>query len=168
MGPDRPPRTDGPAAMPPRSEPASVEGFIDTLRRSNLLDPDALRAVLRNVPADALKDAAALAEHFVRLGKLSHFQAGKLLEGTFLGLVLGPYQIVMPIGKGGMGTVYLARDRRTPRLLALKVLPPKKAKGSERLLARFQREMEIAQRVSHPNLTRTFDVGLAEGVYYIA
>ena len=75
--------------MPPRSEPASVEGFLDTLRRSNLLDPDALRAVLRNVPADALKDAAALAEHFVRLGKLSHFQAGKLLEGTFLGLVLG-------------------------------------------------------------------------------
>jgi serine/threonine protein kinase len=67
-----------------------------------------------------------------------------------------------------MGTVYLARDSRSPKLLALKVLPPKRARREERLLARFRREMEMSKKVSHPNLTQTFDVGTSDGVYYIA
>ena len=104
----------------------------------------------------------------MRLGKLSHFQARKLIDGTWAGLVLGSYQVIMPIGRGGMGTVYLARDTQTPRLLALKILPPKKARQSERLIARFRREMELSQRAKHANLTETYDVGQSLGVYYIA
>src|SRR5262249_46837178 len=84
------------------------------------------------------------------------------------GLVLGPFQILAPIGKGGMGTVYLARDVRSEQLQALKVLTPKKARESERLLARFRREMEMCQRVAHPHIAWTCDVGVCQGVYYIA
>jgi serine/threonine protein kinase len=150
------------------TEPMSVERFLQALERSGLLTQPVVRHALATAPADTRADAQLLADHFVRLGRLSHYQARKLLDGTPVGLVLGPYQIVMPIGRGGMGTVYLARDTRTPRLLALKVLPPKKARAEERLLARFQREMELSRRVAHPNLTQTYDVGEAEGVYYIA
>jgi serine/threonine protein kinase len=146
----------------------AVERFLQSVERSGLLSPEAVRRVISTAPPAVRHDPQQLADHFVRLGRLSHFQARKLLDGTAAGLVLGPYHIVMPIGKGGMGTVYLARDSRSPTLLALKVLPPKKARRHERLLARFRREMELSRKVDHPNLTRTFDVGMAAGVYYIA
>jgi serine/threonine protein kinase len=150
------------------AERATVEQFLQALGRSGLLSPEAVREIVEGAPGEARENAKRLAEHFVRLSKLSHFQARKLLDGTWAGLVLGPYQIIMPIGRGGMGTVYLARDTLTPRLLALKILPPKKARQSERLIARFQREMELSRRVTHPNLTETYDVGQSLGVYYIA
>jgi eukaryotic-like serine/threonine-protein kinase len=150
------------------AERATVEQFLQALGRSGLLSAAVAREIVEDAPPQTRDSAKHLAEHFVLLGKLSHFQARKLLDGTWAGLVLGSYQIVMPIGRGGMGTVYLARDTQTPRLLALKILPPKKARQSERLIARFRREMELSQRVTHPNLTQTYDVGQSMGVYYIA
>jgi serine/threonine protein kinase len=83
-------------------------------------------------------------------------------------LVLGPFQILAPIAKGGMGTVYLARDSRSDHLLALKILPPRRAREEKRLLARFRREMEMCQRVAHPHIAWTCEVGVCQGVYYIA
>jgi serine/threonine protein kinase len=148
--------------MPP------VDDFLKTILRSGLLDREQLKADLRNVPLEQRQDPQALAEHLIKSGKLSRFQAHKLLEGTALGLKLGPFQVLAPIGKGGMGTVYLARDSRSGQLLALKVLPPKRAREEERVLARFRREMEMCQRVAHPNLAWTYEVGVCQGVYYIA
>src|SRR5262249_29933104 len=92
----------------------------------------------------------------------------KLLQGTAMGLVLGPFHVLSPIGRGGMGTVYLARDSRSDQLLALKVLPPKRAREEPRILARFRREMEMCQRVAHPHLAWTYGVGFCQGVYYLA
>src|SRR3954447_9550749 len=134
--------------MPSRTAAAAVERFLLAVERSGLLPGDAVRQTAASAPAAARTTAQRLADHFVRLGRLSHFQARKLLDGTASGLVLGPYQIVMPVGRGGMGTVYLARDSRKPELLALKVLPPNRARTEERLLARFRREMELSRRVS--------------------
>jgi serine/threonine protein kinase len=146
----------------------AVDDFLKTVLRSGLLDRAQLQQSLRTVPRDQRHDPQALANHLVKHGKLSRFQAGKLLKGTALGLVLGPFQVLAPLGKGGMGTVYLARDNRSGQLLALKVLPPRKAREEERLLARFRREMEMSQRVAHPHIAWTFDVGVCQGVYYIA
>src|SRR5947209_17758125 len=67
-----------------------------------------------------------------------------------------------------MSTVYRVRDKRTQKLLALKVLPPKRAREEERMLARFLREMTLSQRVAHPHIARTHEVGDVRGVYYIA
>lgn len=150
------------------AERASVEQFLQALARSGLLSAAVARDVVESAPEDARDSGKRLAEHFVRLGKLSHFQARKLIDGTWAGLALGPYHVIMPIGRGGMGTVYLARDTQTPRLLALKILPPKKARQSDRLIARFRREMELSQRVTHANLTETYDVGQSLGVNFIA
>src|SRR5262249_50468940 len=152
-----------------RAETLRTEDFLKTILRSGLLDRDLLQASLRGVPADERDDPEAVANHLIKLGKLSRFQAGKLLQGTAMGLVLGPFQVLAPIGKGGSGTVYLARDSRGQnQLVALKVLPPKKAREEQRLLARFRREMELCQRVSHPHLAWTYEVGVQQGVYYIA
>jgi serine/threonine protein kinase len=146
----------------------AVESFLRVVLKSGLLDSEQLQTAVREAPEDYRADADALAEHLVRAGKLSRFQANKLLEGTFLGLILGPYQILAPLGKGGTGTVYLARDSRDLKLVALKVLPPKKAREEDRLLARFRREMVLSQQVSHPNLAQTYEVGVSQSVNYIA
>jgi eukaryotic-like serine/threonine-protein kinase len=146
----------------------AVDDFLKTVLRSGLLDRGQLQESLRTVPRDQREDPEALAEHLVRAGKLSRFQARKILQGAARGLVLGPFQVLAPIGRGGMGTVYLARDSRGGQLLALKVLPPKRAREEERLLKRFQREMEMCQRVSHPHLAYTYDIGVCNGVHFIA
>src|SRR5437867_44894 len=150
------------------TEASSVEGFLKTILRSGLLGREQLQAALRTVPLEARQRAETVAAHLVAVGHLSRFQAGKLLKGTCQGLALGPFHVLTPIGKGGMGTVYLARDSRSDHLVALKVLAPGKARAEPRLLARFQREMEMGQRVAHPHLAWTIEVGVCQGVYYIA
>jgi serine/threonine protein kinase len=155
--------------------PPTAERFLHWLNRSGLIERDELRRVLDSAPEAARHDATKLADHLVAVQTLTHFQAANLLQGTWQGLVLGPYRILAPLGRGGMGSVYLARDfdasnreSRTPALIALKILPPKRAKEEERTLARFRREMELCRRVSHIHLTRTFDAGVIQGVYFIA
>ncbi len=153
---------------PPSATPPTVEGFLKTVLRSGLLDREALQEALRTMPLERRNEPDAVAEHLVTAGRLTRFQARKLLAGTALGLVLGPYHVLAPIARGGMGMVYLARDTRSGLLVALKVLSPKRAREEERLLARFRREMEMCQRVSHPHLAWTYEVGKWQGVYYIA
>jgi len=146
----------------------SVEVFLKSALKSGLINGPQLEETLRALHPPQRDDAGAVAASLVKQGRLSSFQAEKLLQGAPLGLVLGPYQILAPVGKGGMGTVYLARDVRTLKLLALKILPPKKAREEERTLARFRREMELCQKVAHQHLTQTYESGVFQGVYYIA
>src|SRR5205085_5448523 len=106
---------------PPGTHPPTVDDFLRSVLRSGLLDRDGLQAALRGVPRERRDDPQALADHLIRTGHLSRFQARKLLKGAALGLMLGPFQVLAPVGRGGMGTVYLARDSRTNGLAALKV-----------------------------------------------
>jgi eukaryotic-like serine/threonine-protein kinase len=78
---------------------------------------------------------------------------------------LGPYEILAPLGAGGMGEVYRARDTRLAREVALKVLPAQVAQD-EAVLARFEREAQAVAALSHPNILAIFDFGTAEGVAY--
>ncbi len=155
-------------SVPPQGAAPTVDGFLKTVLRSGLVNREQLQSAVRSVPRGRRDDAAAVADHLVEGGTLSRFQANKLLQGTARGLVLGPFQVLTPIGKGGMGNVYLARDTRSEQMLALKVLSPKRAKEEDRILARFRREMEMCQAVAHPHLAWTYDVGVCQGVYYIA
>ena len=74
---------------------------------------------------------------------------------------LGPYEILAPIGKGGMGEVYRARDTRLHRDVAVKVLP--QAFATEAARERFQREARAASALNHPNICAVYDVGEAAG-----
>jgi serine/threonine protein kinase len=145
-----------------------ADTFLKNVRRSGLIDQARLEAVLRKVPRDKRASAEYLSQVLVRQGLLSRFQAHKVMQGAVLGLVLGNYQVLAPLGKGGSGRVYLARDGRTEQLVALKVLPPKRAREKDRLVARFQREMQLTQLLAHPHLTQYYDSGIHQGIYYIA
>ena len=78
---------------------------------------------------------------------------------------LGPYEIVAPLGSGGMGEVYRARDTRLERTVAVKVLPGSVAADPE-ALARFEREAKAVAALSHPNILAIYDVGRHEGIAY--
>src|SRR5262249_11943599 len=113
----------------------TAERFLRAALRSGLFDREQLQAGLARVPRGRRDDPQALADHLVQTGKLTRFQAGKLLRGFWQGLVLGPFQLLAPVGKGGMGTVFLVRDKRSDQLVALKILPPRVAREEERMLA---------------------------------
>ena len=80
---------------------------------------------------------------------------------------LGPYEVLGPIGAGGMGEVYRARDTRLGREIAIKVLPSEVSSDSDRL-SRFEQEARSASALNHPNIVTVHDVGSADGVAYIA
>ncbi|HEY3204734.1 MAG TPA: protein kinase, partial [Thermoanaerobaculia bacterium] len=82
------------------------------------------------------------------------------------GARLGPYEIVAPLGAGGMGEVYRARDPRLGREVAIKVLPASFSNDADRL-HRFEREAQAAGALNHPNITAVHDIDSYEGAPYI-
>lgn len=146
----------------------SAEDFLRTILRSGLLDREALQSHLGQLAPEQRVDPSAIADHLIKNGRLTPFQARRLLRGSSKGLLFGNYEILAAIGRGGMSVVYLARDRRSGQLIALKVLPPEKARNEGRMLARFQREMELCQKVSHSHIAWTYEVGVLDGIYFIA
>src|SRR5688572_17992708 len=78
---------------------------------------------------------------------------------------LGPYEIVAPLGAGGMGEVYRAQDSRLGRDVAIKVLPAAVSESPD-ALARFEREARAVALLSHPNILTLHDVGKSDGVSY--
>jgi Tol biopolymer transport system component len=79
---------------------------------------------------------------------------------------LGPYEIVAPLGVGGMGEVYRARDTRLEREVAVKVLPASLSKDLDRL-RRFEQEAKAAGVLNHPNITAVHDIGQHDGAPYV-
>jgi serine/threonine protein kinase len=83
------------------------------------------------------------------------------------GTRLGPYEILSPIGAGGMGEVYRAKDPRLGREVAIKVLPESFAQDKDRL-SRFESEARSASALNHPNIITIHEIGSANGTAYIA
>jgi len=93
---------------------------------------------------------------------LRHAPAQRLCHRVNLVIVrtvdrLGPYEILAPIGKGGMGEVYRARDTKLEREVAIKVLPTALALDPERL-TRFEREAKVLASLNHPNIATIYGV----------
>jgi serine/threonine-protein kinase len=82
------------------------------------------------------------------------------------GTRLGPYEILAPLGAGGMGEVYRARDERLRRDVAIKVLPASFSTDPDRL-RRFEQEAQAAGALNHPNITAVYDIGQHEGAPYV-
>jgi hypothetical protein len=79
-----------------------------------------------------------------------------------LGSRLGSYEILLPLGAGGMGEVYRARDTKLGREVALKVLPEAFAKDAERM-ARFRREAQVLASLNHPNIATIYGLEESNG-----
>jgi eukaryotic-like serine/threonine-protein kinase len=82
------------------------------------------------------------------------------------GTKLGPYEIVAPLGAGGMGEVYRARDTRLDRTVAIKILPTHLSDNPE-AKDRFDREARAISSLSHPNICHLYDVGAQDGTNYL-
>ncbi len=82
------------------------------------------------------------------------------------GTKLGPYEIVSPLGAGGMGEVYRARDARLSRIVAIKVLPESLATDADRL-RRFEQEALATAALNHPNILVVFDIGKSGSSPYV-
>jgi eukaryotic-like serine/threonine-protein kinase len=78
---------------------------------------------------------------------------------------LGPYEILSPLGAGGMGEVYRAKDTRLDRFVAIKVLPEHLAQSPD-ALARFEREAKAVAALNHPNILALHDIGTQDGTTY--
>ena len=82
------------------------------------------------------------------------------------GTTLGPYEILSPIGAGGMGEVYKARDTRLDRTVAIKVLPEHVAADPD-LKQRFEREAKTISSLNHPHICTLHDIGSQDGVDFL-
>ena len=90
------------------------------------------------------------------------------IAGSFAaGARVGEYRLEQQLGQGGMAVVYLARDERLDRLVAIKIMAPERA-ADEAFRKRFIRESRIAAAVDHPDIIPVFDAGDAGGLLYIA
>ncbi len=108
----------------------------------------------------------------VVVGAATEWSAGAVVppaEATLSpGSVLGDrYEILELLGEGGMGAVYKARDREVDRLVALKIIRPDLA-GSPEILRRFKQELILARKITHKNVIRIFDLGVADGLRFIS
>jgi eukaryotic-like serine/threonine-protein kinase len=79
---------------------------------------------------------------------------------------LGPYEITLLLGAGGMGEVYSARDTRLDRTVALKILPLHRSDQAE-ARERFEREARAIAALNHPNICQLYDVGSQDAVNYL-
>lgn len=91
---------------------------------------------------------------------------GESHEATLVGRTISHYQVLSLLGVGGMGEVYLARDPRLERTVAVKILPGELAADADRM-QRFRREAKAASALNHPNVATIHDVGESDGIHFI-
>lgn len=106
----------------------------------------------------AADDAAGLVVDEQEQGRQCILQEGQ----TF-----GSYLILGPLGAGGMGEVYLAKDSRLDRTVALKILPPEVA-GDQRRMQRFRQEAKVASSLNQPNILTIFEFGEVDSRHFLA
>ncbi len=138
--------------------------------QSGLLDAQALTACYEGIAPTKRDDAENLDRRLARQAVLSQvltlWQAQQLMAGRTSGYKVDRYILLDMIGQGGMGRVYLARDSRLNRRVALKILSPERI-NNPRAIARFQREARVGAQLQHENLVRIYDFGESNGRYYL-
>ena len=145
-----------------------LEQFVASLYQSGILPAREIQSFFDEIPEDRCPTTSEeLAAEMVRSRMLTPFQAEALLQGRSQGLVLGSYVVLDRLGKGGMGGVFRGMHRGMKRIVALKVLLPRRMKSPESV-ERFQREVEAMARLSHPNIVAAFDAGEHSGLRFLA
>ncbi|MEI8371547.1 MAG: serine/threonine-protein kinase [Planctomycetota bacterium] len=144
---------------------STVDEFLSALEKSKLLDSEQLVAAQRL--AGNSPDASALAKALVRENLVSRWQAGTLLAlGQRAQLRLGKYKLIQRLGKGGMGTVFLAEHVTMNRRVALKIVPRSIAENRASL-DRFFAEARAIAALDHPNIVRAYSVDNEMDRYFI-
>ncbi len=143
--------------------PATALELLDQLRQAQLLS-DAESARLDVGSTTTIREVT---ETLVFNGFVTQFQADEAARGNAQELILGKYQLREVIGLGGMGGVFKAVDTRLKRIVALKMIRHELVQNQD-YVKRFQREAESAAQLMHPNVVVVYDVGEANGNYFLA
>jgi len=144
---------------------STVGAYLSALDKSKLLRLEQFVEAQRL--ASQSSDAAALAKALARENLISRWQASVLLDrGTRAQLRLGKYLLIEPLGKGGMGTVFLAEHVTMNRRVALKIVPRSVAKDRASL-DRFFAEARAIAALDHPNIVRAYSVDNEMDRYFI-
>lgn len=133
-----------------------IPEFVQSLGDSRLLSNAQIRTLQQQLRGQSL-NAESLAKILVRQKHLTEWQAAQLLKGQ-TGLVLEHYQLLNPVGRGGMGHVFRGRDLRDRSIVAVKVMA-RRLTDNQTLVSRFQREIKASSRLRSPNIVRTLDAG---------
>jgi serine/threonine protein kinase len=144
---------------------ASVTALLSVLRQLRLLEPEQLAAVESS--QDRFTDGKALARELIGRSWLTAYQANQLLKGRGEELVLGAYVLLDRLGEGGMGQVFKARHVRMRRIVAVKVIHQSKL-GRPEAIRRFEREVQAAAALSHPNIVMAYDADEINGLHLLA
>lgn len=147
----------------------TVENLCGFLIRSKLMSPEEMKAMYQRWQADARDNIGSL-PHFIRWltaqRYVTEYQAALLQKGQADDFFLGPYKVLDRIGRGRMAGVYKAAHATSGQVVAIKVLPPSRAKMPQ-LLGRFEREARLSLKLKHPNVVRSFQVGEAKGLHWL-
>ena len=151
-----------------------LEAFWDLLRTSGVIPEDEFEPLRSEYAREFahLDTASVVADDLVARNLLTRWQADMLLQGRHKGFFLGPYRLLGLLGKGGMGSVYLAEHQLIRRRTAVKVLPSKAISRRPSMKERFRREAQAVASLDHPNIVRAYDFSnhLLDNtdVYYLA
>lgn len=145
----------------------SVENICGFLIRSKLMTPDEMRAMYQRWKSERKESASVqqFARWLIANKYVTEYQAALLLKGHTEGYFLNQYRILERVGRGRMAGVYRALHP-LGQTVAVKVLPPSRAKHAQ-TMGRFRREAELSMRLKHPNVVRSFQVGLAGDLHYL-
>ncbi|MFL5340681.1 MAG: WD40 repeat domain-containing serine/threonine protein kinase [Gemmataceae bacterium] len=146
--------------------PSSATELAETLLRTELLSRAPVVKVAELL-AGLSDDPQELAYALVQRGWLSSYQAEQALEGKTEKLVMGGYQLLVPLGAGGMGQVFKARQTRLNRIVALKLIREDLLASNPGAVRRFKREALAVAQLSHPNIVVIYDFDEADGTYFI-
>src|SRR5262245_20910652 len=146
--------------------PTTAADLIDLLKKCRLFEPADLDHYLATRVGTSVATAQALADKMEADGQLTRFQSAQLLKGKHRGFVLGKYKLLDRIGMGGMGQVFLAEHAAMGRRVAIKVLPPDRAKN-EFAKQRFLREARATGQLDHPNSVKACDVDADGDVHFL-
>ncbi len=141
-----------------------LETVVKQLEDSGIVAAGKLKEFIP--PNAAPKDGEALLRELHKQKLLTTFQAQQFAQNRAKSLVMGNYTLSDKIGAGGMGQVFKAEHRRMKRVVAIKMLPPAVTKDAA-ASARFQREVEAASKLLHPNIVSAFDADEANGVHFL-
>jgi serine/threonine-protein kinase len=154
------------SASAPALDDATRE-FVRRTMQAGLVELADIKKVVVSLMADqAVFSPERLAEGLVGADLLTPWQSRKLLAGKARGFHLGNYQLLRPLGRGGMGVVFLARHSVMNRLMALKILPSEAAKDARRI-ERFKEEARASAKLEHSNIVQAYDFSEADGKLFI-
>jgi len=139
-------------------DPSERAGFVD----ESCGGDEALRREVQELLTYAAEAESFLERPAVDIAP----RPGASHETTLVGRTISHYQVLSLLGAGGMGEVYLARDPRLDRTVALKILPGELAADADRM-QRFTREAKAASALNHPNVATIYDVGESDGISFI-